>query len=245
LQFVPELAEIFSRWTVGCQPRFLLYPAPRIRVRFEIARESGVSGLLDHRNSSHARALVLLFAAMLCPLSARALPIMHIDVDSQGSTATVVIGASFSVALLASEIPAGDDGRGLFGFGFLLTLDSTAFSAGTPVVDVQWTPLATSTSSGPGFAGATSSRFDRDDGPVGDDIPLASVAFTALQEGVYGLQLTHFIGEGDNLLFDGTVLDEDGSGFFGTGSITVIPEPATALLLAAGLAPLALVRRRF
>lgn len=192
-------------------------------------------------------AAVLLFATPGCPPAARALPVLHVDVDGQGSTATVAVGATVSVAWLASDIPAGDDGRGLFGFGFLASFDPAAFGIGALAVDAQWTPLATFTSVGAGLVGATSSRFGQSDGPVGDDIALATAVFTALQTGVYPVSLTHFVGEGDNVLFDGTVLDGAGAGFFGTATISVVsvPEPAlVALVLSSGFAVLPPLARR-
>ena len=80
----------------------------------------------------------------------------------------------------------------------------------------------------------TANRFFMTDGPDGDDILLASIDFTGLAPGLSSLTVGYYTGPGDNTLFDNTVLDASPN-FFQSGSIQVVPEPQTALLLGLGL----------
>ncbi|MBN2448239.1 MAG: PEP-CTERM sorting domain-containing protein [Phycisphaerae bacterium] len=74
-------------------------------------------------------------------------------------------------------------------------------------------------------------------GVYGDDILLATVEFTGVSEGITGIGLG---ADGED---EGFGLDPDGFAnvIFGTGTVEVLPEPTTLLLLSLGLA---LVRRR-
>jgi hypothetical protein len=148
-----------------------------------------------------------------------------------------------TASVLASGVPAGADGKGLFGFGFMLGFDPSALAITTPLIDDLWTGMA-ATVADPGVVGATANRFGETSGPWGDGIPLASVEITALAAGDFELVLASFTGPGDNVLFDGYSLDEEGAEFFPTElpSVTVsepggvIPEPSAALVFAIGFA---------
>ena len=96
----------------------------------------------------------------------------------------------------------------------------------------------------PGDVGIIANRQFMTGGPDGDDILLASIDFTGTAPGLSSLTVGYYTGgSGDNILFDGTVLDGSPS-FFQSGSIEVVPEPQTALLLGMGLTFLGARRRR-
>jgi hypothetical protein len=188
-----------------------------------------------------------LFALTAAPAAAD--PFLRLDLNNTGlSEITVLPGEGVGVDVSAFGIPPGTDPPGLFGFGFsllydgALILDPTTMSLTFPMLELGalWDGTGFDDSrNDPGDAGLTSNRFFENDGPFGDDILLGSVIFGPLKNpGVYLLELTYFTDVGDNLLFDGTVLDSQSS-FFRTGQITVLPEPATTPLILAGLAVLA------
>jgi hypothetical protein len=187
--------------------------------------------------------LFLVSAVLSVPLgittSANAVPIMEIDIGGSGNSAAVDQNDSFTITLSASDILAGS---GLFGFGFRLSFNSVGLSAGTPSAGPLWTGFV-SASSGVGSVGMIANRFGETSGPTGDDILLASFLMTALAPGSYTLSLTHFTAEGDNVLFDSTVLDGAGSGFFGSAQVFVLPEPSALMLLLLG-GPIGLRRFR-
>jgi hypothetical protein len=155
--------------------------------------------------------------------AARAIPMLILDIDGQGAAATIAPGATVTASVLASEIPAGTDPEGLFGFGFVLEFDAMGLSITTPQVDdLLWTGLS-ATLSETGRVGATANRFGEANGPSGDGILLATVEITALAMGDFWLDLTPFTGPGDNVLFDGTVLDAEPHLFFTSGSVNATP----------------------
>jgi hypothetical protein len=173
-----------------------------------------------------------------------AVPMLGLDIDGQGAAAEIVPGETVTASVLASGIPAGADGNGLFGFGFMLEFDAAGLSITNPVVDDLWTGFS-ATVSDPGAVGATANRFGETSGPWGDGILLASFDITSLVTGDFELGLAPFTGPGDNVLFDGTMLDQAGTAFLsGTASIRVdpgepvgwIPEPSAALVFAIGFA---------
>lgn len=197
--------------------------------------------------------------ALLCALGspAAALPMLVVDVAGQGAdcilpACSVGTGQTVTVSVTADGIPTGSDGRGLFGFGFKILYDGSALQASTPTLGATWTG-AQGTAEGFGVVGATANLFDpatgqsAPSGPSGDGILLARVVFEALAPGLHTLSLTHFTGEGDNVLFDGTTLDDPtATGFFPVASVEAeaVPEPAAAaLLMAAGLGAAGLRRR--
>ncbi len=186
--------------------------------------------------------------------TALALPVLHLS-DPQ---AEVTFGSQISLEILASGIPAGSDGKGLFGFGFQLGFNPDVLSVSSFTLGPLWTNTGFNGSqTGPGTIGMTANRFFQNSGPQGNNILLATVTFTGLLAADFidpvtgsficcpesALPLTHFSGPGDNVLFDGTRLDAIEHNFFSNGFIRVIPEPSTALLLACGLAGLAVAKR--
>ncbi len=178
---------------------------------------------------------------------AQAAPMLSIDIDGQGpicdDPCRVTIESTVSV--IADDIPAGSDLRGLFGFGFRILFDANLFEADLVEVAPTWIGLQGSVDL-PGEIGVTANLFDpvtgmsAPSGPSGNGILLATFRFVPLQRGVAHLSLQPFTGPGDNLLFDATVLDDMPAGFFVSG-MALVPEPGLPLLL--GLLALRLRRR--
>jgi hypothetical protein len=163
---------------------------------------------------------------------AHAEPIVHLDLGSAGDEVVVAAGASFTIRVLASGIPSGSDGLGLFGFGFGVTYDSAGLSTGAPLVGPLWDGTGFQQERNqPGDVGLLANRFFEADGPFGDEILLGSFQVTALQPGLFVLDLGHFSGVGDNVLFDGTVLDGNPESFFRDGSIRVVSAVPSLTLL--------------
>lgn len=182
-----------------------------------------------------------LIAIVLFTSTATGAPFLHLSAGAQGPNATVAPGGGISLEILVSEIPAGSDGNGLFGFGVLISFDPQVLSASSPTLGPLWVAAGfSSTHLGSGTVGLTANRFFQASGPQGDDILLATIDFTGLTEGFTALSLTHFSGAGDNVLFDGTRLDSQPEEFFQNSSIQVTPEPSTVLLFASGLLAMAL-----
>jgi hypothetical protein len=196
-----------------------------------------------------AAALQLVILLLAAP--ALAVPMLYVDFGGAGSSTTIGLGESATADIYATDIPAGSvdalaGGPGLFGFGFDITFNSVGLrTVGFPAFGPLFTSTGfDSTVNDVGRVGLTSNRFFMSDGPSGDDILLGSIDFDGLSGGVYGLTLGHFTGAGDNILFDGTILDTAPGTFFTTGSITVVPEPGTAGLLLMGMALMSGRRRR-
>ena len=198
------------------------------------------------RSSCRSTPIAFAFCALLAlPSPARALAMLVSDIAGNGPVCDVSCGIepndTVAIAVLADGVPAGSDGRGLFGFGFRLSFHPTRLSASNPQVDAQWTGF-TDTQLVPGEVGMTGNLFDvggGNSGPSGDGIPLGTFDLQVLQKGTYQLTLAPFVTTGDNVLFDATVLDDPATnpGFYTTGLLRVIPEPsAAALALAAGAA---------
>ena len=189
-------------------------------------------------------ALFLFVAALLASSTAHAAPIMTIDIGGTGSSANLGIGSTVTVSLYGDEIPAGTDGNGLFGFGFAITFDDTVLSSSAATAGALWVGVGNSTShNNPGDVGIIANRMYVTSGPSGNDILFASIDFTGIALGLSGLTVSYYTGAGDNILFDMTELDGSPS-FFQSGSIEVVPEPQTALLLGMGLTFLGVQRRR-
>lgn len=190
--------------------------------------------------------LAVLLAAGLAPCTAEAAPLMFLNVAGQGDAAVVDLGASFTVEVWIQDIPPGDAGNGLFGFGFDLRFDAGAYAAAEPVAEAVWTVGGTFLTAS--SSGIIASRTGEICGPFGTncslgtgDVRVATVELTALLAGVHDLELTHLSGPGDNVSFDLTVHDEDAS-FFAGAAVEVVPEPEEAHLVLLGLLAL-LVRR--
>jgi hypothetical protein len=184
------------------------------------------------------------FLALLLAVPAYALPRLEATIGGGGSLGFVELGQTVTVEVRASGIPAGSDGNGLFGFGFAFLYSSTGLSAANPQLGPLWISTGFDDSrNDPGDVGLTGNRFFQQNGPFGDNILLGSIVFTGLALGTYLLDMTHFTGVGDNLLFDGTILDA-GSSFFSNATIQVVPEPGTLGLMVVGMLLLRATRVR-
>lgn len=196
--------------------------------------------------SRTVRPSMLLFVAFSLILAGRALalPLMYVDVAGFGPDGEVQQGESVTVSLFLSDVPLGTDSKGLFSFGFDIAYDETGLDATSLVLGALWQSTGIDSShDDPGSVGLSSNRFFMSSGPHGDDIFLGSVDFLGLSTGTYNLALSYFTGSGDTVLFDGTSLD-DSAGFFSDGSIEVVPEPGTFLLVSLGMTILGVRSRR-
>jgi hypothetical protein len=190
---------------------------------------------------SHAFAFA--FAVLACAARpAGATPMLTLDIAGNGPACVascIAPGDTVQVTVLGQGIPAGSDGRGLFGFGFRVTFDEFDLTASNLAADPQWTGLV-STDLGAGEVGITGNLFDpggggSSSGPSGDGVVLGSfdLELGLFAQGFYTLTLQAFSGPGDNVLFDGTELDGGSNpGFFTTG---LVPEPGIAALGALAL----------
>lgn len=191
-------------------------------------------------------ALALLgLSALVAASAAHATPSMTIDIAGSGlNNGTINVGQTVTVSLYGNDIPVGTDGNGLFGFGFAIVFDDSVLNSSVATAGPLWTGTGFSAShNDPGDVGITANRMLIGSGPDGDDILFASIDFTGTAVGLSNLTLGYYIGAGDNILFDGTVLDTSLT-FFESGSIEVVPEPQTALLLGLGLTFLGSRRHR-
>lgn len=185
--------------------------------------------------------VVLLVVFLFAPGDAQATPMLGIAVNP-APPAVLRLGDTLTVTITAEDIPA----PGLFGFGFTLFFDSSTFTASVPMIDGSWTGL-TDVDVSPGSAGATANLAGSGAtmGPSGFGIQLATVVLTVVGPAsdpsmITLLSLGHFTGPGDNLLFDGAVLDGASSpGFLSATATAMVPEPGTyglGLLACLGLA---------
>lgn len=192
-----------------------------------------------------ARTIVVVSTLGVLAAPAGAVPMLHLDVGGAGPDGSAPLGGTVAVQVLASDIPAGSDGDGLFGVGFALEFDPAALE----VTSYGPGPLFDGTGGLdllelPGRVGFIANRLSEPDGPSGDDILAGSLVLKALLPGLHDVALAGILAPGDNVLFDGTQLDTD-PGFFGVGSVSV-PGPGGATLVLSGLlaGPLRRVLRR-
>ncbi|MAI80230.1 MAG: hypothetical protein CL917_14875 [Deltaproteobacteria bacterium] len=175
---------------------------------------------------------------------ASALPLMFMDIGGSGSGGQVQQGESVTINVLLSDVPIGTDSKGLFSFGFDIAYDSAGLNATTHDFGALWQSTGIDSSKNdPGDVGLSANRFFMSSGPYGDNILLGTIEFVGLTPGTYSLTLGHFTGTGDNVLFDGNSID-DGPAFFTNGSLEVVPEPGTFVLVSMGMALLGLRSRR-
>ena len=197
---------------------------------------------------SHAtrRVSLPLFVLFLLLISTRAwsLPVMFMDVGGAGADGEVQQGESVTVDVLLSDVPIGTDSNGLFSFGFSITYDTSGLDATSHAFGALWQNTGIDSSrNDPGDVGLSANRFFMSSGPYGDDVLLGSIVFAGLDPGTYNLTLGYFTGTGDTVLFDGASID-DGAVFFATGSVEVVPEPGTFVLVSMGMALLGVHSRR-
>jgi hypothetical protein len=190
---------------------------------------------------------LMMFVAGLVALAggAHAAPNLTLDFSGNGPHGSANVGDTVTVSIIANEIPAGTDSKGLFGFGFDLSFDPSLVAASPATAGPLWALSGFSDSSSTASSvGLSANRFFQASGPSGSGILLATIDLLAQSAGVSSLELSWYTGgPGDNSLFDGTVLDGSASFFVG-GSLEVIPEPSSALLIGLGLAGLTYKRRK-
>jgi hypothetical protein len=143
----------------------------------------------------------------------------------------VAVGEAFDV-----EIRADFSLAPVLGFGLDVSFDPAilAFES-PPEIAAPWLPVFAP--DGDGLAGVA---FDA--GLLGDDLLLAVLHLRALGPGSSALVLSATPDD----LTEGFALDPEGfalAPIFGAGGVQVVPEPGPGLLVAAGLAALALGRR--
>jgi hypothetical protein len=208
--------------------------------------EMAGAGVRSRQRSSYGPCVTLVAALVMCLAGqSSAVPYVHVNVGGAGPDGTISApGGTIAVEVLASDIPAGSDGLGMFGMGFTILFDDAGLTAADGVLGPLWYLTGFDDSrNDPGNVGLTSNRFFQESGPSGDDILLGTIEFTAEQVGTWALTLDYFTDVGDNILFDMTILDDDPGAFFTSGSISIIPEPASFALVLAGFAGLCGWRR--
>lgn len=138
-------------------------------------------------------------------------------------------GGTVQVDIVA-DIPAGEP---ILGWGIDLTVDTPAIASWS-LVDIGADWFSVGTADGDGLAGLAFASS------VTGQSVLATIEFTGVAPGTTGLTLGYTAGDGT----EGLALDPSGFAtvIFNTGTLEVLPEPATLTLLALGC--LGLIRRR-
>lgn len=182
----------------------------------------------------------VLVAGLLAAPVAGALPVVEVALGPAGSRELRVEPGSIVAATVRMDaVPAGSDGKGLFGMGFSLLFDAAGLAPATPALGPLWDGKGFSSARiGPGEVAFTANRFFEASGPAGSNVVLVTLSFQVLAEGRFTLALGPYTGPGDNILYDGTALD-GGPGFFTSSALVGVPEPGTLALTALGLTLLA------
>ena len=152
-----------------------------------------------------------------------------------------------------TQVQVGDtiDGTILMGIpasGISFYSISTMVDSGLSVLSFDDTPPSPFNDLGPatttidGFGNTTISSFEGQAGvgPTSIFVAIGSVSFAAT--GVGNFDVTPFLAVGDGL-FDNMLIDKSTGSAFTAASVTVVPEPTVALLMAMGLGVLSLHAR--
>ena len=187
----------------------------------------------------------VLASGLLGASAASAVPVLEVTFGDPGvREVRVEPGSMVAASIRMRGVPAGSDGRGLFGFGFTLTFDESGLAPSAPMLGPLWAGKGfSSEQAAVGELGLTANRFFESSGPSGEDVLLATLLILVQGEGRFELTLGPATGPGDNILYDGTRLDEGAAFFSGSSAIVGVPEPGTWMLMAAGFIVLAVGRR--
>lgn len=162
-------------------------------------------------------------AGLLAFGTARSADALVVDVTLTPSASSVAVGDSVTVDLvMLATLEAGDSVQGVLAWGLDLTLSELLVAAvGTPVLGPSWIPFVTP--DGDGLGGVAL------EGLAGTHL-LATLTLEGLAPGVVQIGLRRTA----NDLTEGFALDPTGFASILNlqgGNLTIVPEPASALLL--------------